>query len=402
MTKKMLMLLLAIVMSQALILSDVAESQKAPAKPDMLVWTSLRTGSMGHSSSVGMGEAIRKVTGVRVRIIPDPTDIGGYLPILTGKAHACFRGSAVAYSWGAGIGPVFGLPEWGPQRLRMIWQMPLIVGIATAKGTGIKTGADLKGKRIPDYRGWTSGRTDLAAVFAGFNIKRDEVTWVPTTGYVDAIKALGEGKIDVAMVAPGAASAKELDATRGVVWIEGPKDPAGIKRWLQMSPYLVLFWWDIEGPGGLSPKNPIWSSGQRYMVVSHEKLDPDLAYLMTKGIWEGYDIYKDMHPALKKATHKEMLDYTVAVLPYHEGTIRYLKEIKVWTPEHDKFQKRQLALEPKRIRGWEEIAEEAKKKGIKLTDPAWFDVEKGFCIKALKARGLIPLPEVKYHPYVKK
>ena len=399
MVKKFLMLLLAIVMVEGLILTDFSESQK---KPDMLVWTSLRTGSMGHSLSVGMGEAIRKVAGVPVRIIPDPSDIGGYLPILTGKAQAAFRGSAVSYSWGSGIGPVFGLPEWGPQKLRMIWQMPLIVGPATFKGSGVKTGYDLKGKRIPDYRGWISGRTDLNAVLAGFNIKRDEVTWVPIKGYVDAINALGEGKIDVAMVAPGAASAKELDATRGVVWIEGPKDAAEIKRWLQTSPYLVLFWWDIDGPGGLSPEKPIWSSGQRYMVITHEKLDSESAYLMTKGIWEGYDIYKDMHPALKKATHREMLDYTVAVVPYHEGTIKYLKEIKVWTPEHEKYQKDKLALEAKRVEGWEEIAKEANKKGIKLKDEAWYDVEKGFAIKALKERGLIPIPDVKYHPYVKE
>jgi TRAP transporter TAXI family solute receptor len=406
MAKKILILLLAILMFKTLILSDFTGAQKAsPAKPlpDMFVWTSLATGSTGHSTSVGFGEAIRKITGVPVKIIPDPTDIGGWLPILTGKAYACFRGSASSYASSAGIGKVFGLPEWGPQRVRMIWQTPLIVGIATTKGTGIKTNADLKGKRIPDYRGWGSGRTDLNAVFAGFNIKRDEVIWVPTTGYVDGIKALGEGKVDVAFVAPDAALAKEVDATtKGIVWLEGPKEPEAIKRWLQMAPYLVLFWWDIEGPGGLSPKNPIWSSGERYLVLSHEKLDPELAYLMTKGIWEGYDIYKDMHPVLKRATHKEMLDYTVAIDPYHEGTIRYLKEIKVWTTEHERHQKEKLELEAQRIRAWEEAAEEAKKKGIKLNDPAWFDEEKGFCVEYLRGRGLIPLPEIKYHPYVKR
>jgi TRAP transporter TAXI family solute receptor len=284
----------------------------------------------------------------------------------------------------------------------MIWHLQLIVGFATTKDTGIKSFADLKGKRIPDYRGWCSGRVELNAILAGFNIKREEVIWVPTMGYIDSVKALGEGKVDIAALAPDAAMAKEVDSTRGLVWLEAPKDPEAIKRWMNNAPFYVLFWWDIEGPGGLSPNKPIWSSGMRYTVLSHDKVDADLAYLMTKGIWEGYDIYKDMHPMLKRATHEEMLDLTTAMDPYHEGTIRYLKEKNVWTAEHEKYQREKLDLEAKRIKAWEEASEEAKKKGIKLNDPAWYDEEKGFCVGYLRDKGVIPVPEVKYSPYKKK
>jgi len=86
--KKIWMLLLAIVVVKALILTGYAAPPKAPPKkalPKMFVWTSLTMGSTGHSASVGMGEAIRKITGVPVKIIPDSTDIGGWLPVLTGK-----------------------------------------------------------------------------------------------------------------------------------------------------------------------------------------------------------------------------------------------------------------------------------------------------------------------------
>jgi len=76
----------------------------------------------------------------------------------------------------------------------------------------------------------------------------------------------------------------------------------------------------------------------RYMVLAHDKVDPELAYLMTKGIWEGYDIYKDMHPYCKYATQEEMLNYKASFDPYHEGTIKFLKEIGVWTPEHERYQ----------------------------------------------------------------
>jgi hypothetical protein len=406
MEKKILVLLSAILVVTVLILSDSAVAQKgSPQKPlpSMFIWTSLATGSSGNAASVGMGEAIRKITGVPVKTIPDPTDIGGWLPVLTGKGQACFRATSTSYTYGNGIGPVFGLPEWGPQHVRMIWQMPLIVSFATVKDSGVKSYADLKGKRLPDYRGWCSGRVELNAALAAFNVKKDEVVWIPTTGFMDGIKALGERKIDVASVSPETGMAKEIDVTtKGIVWLESPKDPAGINRWLQIAPFFTPFWWDLEGPGGLGPNNPVWSAGMRYLVLSHDKVDPDLVYLMTKGIWEGYDIYKTMHPSLLRATQKEMLDYTLAMDPYHEGTVRYLKEIKVWTPEHEKYQKEKLELEAKRIKAWEEASEEAKKKGLKLTDAAWFDEEKGFCIEYLREKGLIPLPEVKYSPYKQK
>jgi TRAP-type uncharacterized transport system substrate-binding protein len=174
----------------------------AGAAEKSFVWTSLKVGSSGHSVSVAFGEAIRKNTGMPVRVIPDPTDLGGWLPILTGKAQASFRATSASYPYSAGIGPVFGKPELGPQRVRMIWQMPLLVSFATTKETGIKTWHDLKGKRLPDYAGWCSGRIEMMGVLAGFNIRRDEVTWVPTTGYMDGIRALMEGRIDTTACAP--------------------------------------------------------------------------------------------------------------------------------------------------------------------------------------------------------
>ena len=75
-----------------------AEPQKNPPKPlpQAFVWTSLSMGLSGHSTSVAMGEGIRKITGVPVQVIPDPTDLGGWLPVVTGKAQATFRATSTS------------------------------------------------------------------------------------------------------------------------------------------------------------------------------------------------------------------------------------------------------------------------------------------------------------------
>ena len=117
---------------------------------------------------------------------------------------------------------------------------------------------------------------------------------------------------------------------------------------------------------------------------------------MTKGIWEGYETYKDMHPYCKYATQEEMLNFRASFDPYHEGTVRYLKEIGMWTEEHERYQREVLALEEKRIETWEEAAEAAKAKGIKLSDKEWWDEENGFAINYLRARNVIAISKVRF------
>ena len=390
-----------IIMFLVLLLAAACKPAPPTQLPEQFVWTSLKMGSSGHSASVGLGEAVRKNIGVPVKVIPDDTDIGGWVPVLTGKASATFRATSASYAYSAGIGPVFGLPEWGPQRVRMIWGMPLVVTFGTTKDTGITSWNDMRGKRLPDYGGWASGVISLKAMMAAFNIKPEEVTWVPIAGYSAGIESLDEGRIDVTSIAPYASFAYELDANKGIVWLEAPKDPEAIARLLSVAPYFTPMWWDFEGAGGLTPDKPFWGTGMPYMLMTHERLESNIAYLITKGIWEGYDVYKDMHPILKTATHEAMLDYTRMFDPYHEGTIRYLKEIGVWTAEHERYQQEKLALEEKRIAAWEEAAELAKAQGLELDDPAWYDEESGFCIEYLKAEGVISIPSIEYHEYSK-
>lgn len=390
-----------IILVVAMVVISLHPISAADMNSKELIWTSLNMGSAGHSASVALGEAIRKVTGVSVKVIPDPTDIGGWSPVLKGKAHATIRANSTSYMYGCGIGPVFGLPEWGPQRLRMVWQWPLLVSLATTKGTGVKSYGDLKGKRLPDYRGWGSSRIMLMAVLAAYKIGRDEVIWIPTTGYVDGMKSLKEGTIDIAAVAPEASSSYDIDSSKGLVWLESPKQKDAIERWLAHAPFYVPQWWDIKGPGGLSPEKPVWGAGLRYMVLANAELDETSAYIMTKGIWEGHDIYKNVHPSLKAATHEEMMDISKSMDPYHEGTIKYLKEIRVWTEEHQKFQEKMLRLEENRILYWKKLLEEAKTRNIKINDREWYDEENGFCIERLRTQHLVPAPTVEYHVYRK-
>jgi hypothetical protein len=56
-------------------------------------------------------------------------------------------------------------------------------------------------------------------------------------------------------------------------------------------------------------------------------------YWLTRVMHENYDTYKDADPgAIGWALEFQVFDW---VVPYHEGAVRYWKEIGAWTDEHD-------------------------------------------------------------------
>ncbi|MFS8153631.1 TAXI family TRAP transporter solute-binding subunit [Vreelandella titanicae] len=54
-------------------------------------------------------------------------------------------------------------------------------------------------------------------------------------------------------------------------------------------------------------------------------MDEEMAYNLTKALYENYDKIADVHPAMKSLTPEIMAD--VEVVPYHDGAERYLKEV---------------------------------------------------------------------------
>jgi len=54
-------------------------------------------------------------------------------------------------------------------------------------------------------------------------------------------------------------------------------------------------------------------------------MDEEMAYNLTKALYENYDKIANVHPAMESLTPEVMAD--VDVVPYHDGAERYLKEV---------------------------------------------------------------------------
>ena len=116
--------------------------------PKNLSWTAYGTTSSGYAQSVGLGNMLKKHYGTELRVIPGKNDVSRMLPLKANQAEICACGIA-AYFGQEGV-LMFANKSWGPTKLYNLFNNlgRNGTGLVFAGDAGIKTAADLKGKRI--------------------------------------------------------------------------------------------------------------------------------------------------------------------------------------------------------------------------------------------------------------
>ncbi len=316
--------------------------------PQVVNFASHTIKSVGFLSGQAWGDAISSQTGVLMRFQPTTVDIERMGLLRTKEVQFLNTTAEATYSFTKAI-QAADVDGWGPQRLRILWLAgPTPVGMAVRKNSGIKVGADLKGKRVVTFPGYPTGQFYVDGALAFFNLKKGDYSEVPVSSSTAGEAAFLEGKADTTWYTQEAGAAIEMAASpNGLFWLPmDPKDTEGWKRLIVALPiaYPLRV---TEGPG--APAD-IW--GYDYHVVSYDWQSEDLVYWLTKQKTVHFNSYKDIHPALKKWTMDNALKTDAAQAPFHPGAIRYYKEIGVWTAQNDAWQKERLALEEKYIADW--------------------------------------------------
>src|ERR1041384_6559555 len=116
--------------------------------PSTMTMTAYDTGTAGFNITVGIGKALKDKYGSDVRVLPAGNDVARLAPLRPGRAITSGMGAGVYFAQ-EGVFE-FGIKEWGPQQLQMTLSTVDCNGadLGVAADTGVKTMADLKGKRI--------------------------------------------------------------------------------------------------------------------------------------------------------------------------------------------------------------------------------------------------------------
>lgn len=325
-----------------------ARAQSAPSGlPSTMIWSTYDVGAAGYVEASAVADAFGKKWGTRVRLQPSGTSIGRIKPLMDGRVSHGWLANELYFAV-EGIYD-YCAPDVGPQNLRTLLGRANALSIATTKVSGIKNVSDLKGKRFAIARGNSSVNVKVEPILAFAGLTWDDLQLVEFPSYGATMKALIEGKADCAGLAPSSAALRELEASpNGIHWL--PLDPANKEGWARMKKVVPFVEPINETVGaGLSEANPVWMLGYRYpMITVPFNAKEAEVYAMTKAVVETFDMYKDVN-AIAKRWNVNLSGKPPMDAAFHDGAIRYLKEIGIWKADHQEWQdgmlKRHAALQ---------------------------------------------------------
>ncbi len=324
-----------------------APTPPPPKLPEIVTMTALPARIGMGARGVALAATVDKFSPMKVRIEPRDTDVAIIAPLHFGDAEFGHVTGVTMYRAVTGE-----FKEIGPVQARRVWNgYPFIFAMVTRGDSGIKRISELKGKRVPQSPAsvaWSRNQ-EAALAFGGLTLDDVKVVDVPSipVGY----KGLIEGTIDGVGGAPYGKSFVELAASRhGIFWFDlPPEDADGWKRLRAVQPAgnpIV-----VEGAPGLKEGEIINAFGYEEGIWSTPKVSDEVVYAFAKALKEGYDMYSVMEKGLKSWTWERAytLEGLLTIVPYHSGTVKFFKDLGVWTPEHEKFQQEALRLERERL-----------------------------------------------------
>jgi uncharacterized protein len=216
--------------------------------------------------------------------------------------------------------------------IRVLWAMyPNILHVIAAPGSGIKTIADLKGKKVSTGAPGSGTEIEAFMVLEAAGLKTTDLAKQERLGASESAESLSHGTLDAYFWSGGlpTSSVTELATTLAR---KGSKvefvnlDPKGelVKKLLQ------------KFPGGLEPgvipketyntDRDIHTLAFWNLFMGPKSLPEKYSYAITKALFENLGQLQKAIKAAKDNTLSNAVKFTHGTIPYDPGALRYFKE----------------------------------------------------------------------------
>jgi len=341
--------LILAIMAVMLIFSLVAVgcAPKAPAElPEVLTLATMPPGMNVNAQAVGIADLCGVYTPISLKVKPATNEMVWMPMTLTGEVDlgvavavairqaylGTFVFEGIAQQAGVKSFPVRLVAAGSPMRINMF-----VRGDDPAKKI-----ADLKGRRICRAAVGTHFELYVSALLANGGLTWDDVTEVPIANPIEVGRAIMEGRADSGQLGVGAPIAVEAVAKVNARWLPVDTSPEAVKRMQD----IVDIAYVATVPGGehigIPEPQPLMHIDT--VFVAREDISEAAVYELTKALWE-HNSELVGKPGLSEWTQDRFLTTTVRV-PYHDGAIKFYKEIGLWTKEMEELQKAVLAEKP--------------------------------------------------------
>ena len=198
--------------------------------------------------------------------------------------------------------------------------------VVARKEANITKFEDFKGKRFNVGNPGSGTRASMEELLGGMGWKLNDFSLASELKADEHGPALCDGKIDGFFYGVGHPSANIQDPTTScgakLVSLTGP----AVDKLVQGKPYYAK----VTIPAGLYPNNPQATNtyGVMATIVASAKTPADTIYAVTKAVFDNFDEFKKLHPALAHLKPEDMVKNGLSA-PLHDGAARYYKE-KGW------------------------------------------------------------------------
>jgi TRAP transporter TAXI family solute receptor len=327
-------LALGFVVMMAAVVSPLqaGEDDFEPNFPRTMSWSAYNLGTTGYNQAVAIGKALKDNYDVNLRVLPGKNDVSRLLPLQRGRVQ--FSANGVATYFGQEGVFQFAGKTWGPMPLRMVMAShgESNQALGVADDLGIKTYADLRGKRVPYVRGAPALNVTTEAFLACGGLTWDDVERVDFPGYSAMWTGVVNGQVDAAYATTVSGPTRKLEASpRGIFWPPAPHDDEGC--WERMGAVVPFMQKHVATRGAaISVDNPHEGATYPYpMLITLADQDEQLVFDLARAIDVHYDDYKNADPgSIGWAMDRQNFQW---VVPFHEGSVRYFQSIGVWSDE---------------------------------------------------------------------
>ena len=198
--------------------------------------------------------------------------------------------------------------------------------VLARKELNAKAFADFKGKRFNIGNPGSGTQASMLELLGAMGWKTQDFSLASELKADEHGPALCDGKIDGFFYAVGHPSANIQDPTTTCGAKIVPLTGAAIDKLVKEKPYYAK----ATIPAGLYPNNP--QATETYGVlatfVSSSKVPSDTIYQVVRAVFENFDEFKKLHPALASLNAQNMVKDGLSA-PLHDGAVKYYKE-KGW------------------------------------------------------------------------
>jgi uncharacterized protein len=202
--------------------------------------------------------------------------------------------------------------------------------IVALDGLGIKSVADLKGKRVSTGAPGSGTEVKGLRVLEAYGLSPKDLRSQDRLGAAESAGALKDRKLDAFIWDGGLPTAAVLDlgATPGMKILLVPHGDAVAKMAAKYGPLYFVGTIPKGTYGGIDVDVPV--AAVTNLLVVHERMDEAMAYQITKLLHEHTADLVAVHQAAKEITLKSAV--LGSPMPFHPGALRYYKERGIKVP----------------------------------------------------------------------